>query len=93
MEDNFEVMQPGVQSACHKVCQLSETQAEVMRHQGRMELSDELISVISPLNWLESFAFQAKECILNMAEQIANLQSECGLNTSVQEFENSTALV
>jgi len=29
---------------------------------------------------------EGKECILNMAEQIANLQSECGLSTSVQEF-------
>ncbi|KAJ7334413.1 hypothetical protein OS493_014724 [Desmophyllum pertusum] len=29
---------------------------------------------------------EGKECILNMAEHIANLQSECGLSTSVQEF-------
>ncbi|XP_078343350.1 superkiller complex protein 2-like [Oculina patagonica] len=29
---------------------------------------------------------EGKECILNMSEQIANLQSECGLSTSVQEF-------
>jgi len=29
---------------------------------------------------------EGKDCILNMAEQIANLQSESGLSTSVQEF-------
>ena len=33
-----------------------------------------------------SYDFQGKQSILQMAERIANLQSECGLSTSVEEF-------
>lgn len=43
------------------------------------------IILLRSLGIMFSFS-QGKQCILNMAERIANLQSECGLVTSAEEF-------